>query len=177
MHGNAPACRSTESLEVIREAQRRELALRLGSRRGNRALLCFGWPRNRADAVYVFAKFLGDPLVVAPGRRHSLVSSLNIAGSIIAALPVALGLVWMLRQFRVSTALAISVLTALIVVLPIFGTDMSPFAQHTSSNSLHWINVIGLFLAVLSAVPLLVSLVLAVTSNNRFERTTRGRLR
>jgi hypothetical protein len=96
---------------------------------------------------------------------------LNIVGSLIAALPVALGVILALRQYRLKTALAISLMTALIVAVPVFGTDMSPFVQNAGSSAGSWVNIVILFLAIACAVPLLVWLAVVVTSNQWFERT------
>jgi hypothetical protein len=90
---------------------------------------------------------------------------LNVSGSLAAAFPVALLATLRVANQKLRVALAIGAITTLAVLVPM---ALEPAAHRPAPSWPLWINNTTLLLSLLLAVPLLLWLMLALPSNNRW---------
>jgi len=106
---------------------------------------------------------------VWPSRAVALVTwfqLLNITGALVAALPVALFIALRVADAKLRMALWIGAIATLATVV-FSGTGQGPTSSSAPSWAL-WINEATLDLALVLAMPVLVRLIIALPSNNRW---------
>ena len=92
---------------------------------------------------------------------------LNAAGAVLAAIPVAILFRWLIDRNRVRAAFIVGVITAL-VVTGSAAAKYSPFARATALMALE------LFLVIFLALPFLIWVLRALTSNKRLSESRRS---
>lgn len=95
---------------------------------------------------------------------------LNAAGTLIAAIPVAILLMWLIDRNRTRAAFTVGVLVALAVIgPPVAGT--SSFGRPPTMSVNAWLMTLELFLLMFLAVPFLIWAMRALPSNKWFKRS------
>ena len=122
------------------------------------------------NLVYSKLPYLSVPSQwVWPSRVVALVTwfqLLNVTGALVAALPVALFIALRVADAKLRMALLIGAITTLATFV-FSGTGQGPTSSSAPSWAL-WINEATLDLALVLATPVLVRLIIALPSNNRW---------
>lgn len=108
-----------------------------------------------------------------PSRRVGVFTwfgLLNAAGAVIAAVPVAILLSWLIDRNRLRAAFIVGVLVAVAVIGPLVA-GTSPLGRAPAMSVNAWLMTLELFLVILLAVPLLIWAMRALPSNNWFDRS------